>query len=129
MSSILDNCCDIYYCLFIIFHVETKLRKGKEPSKVQLYAHLHCSKVNGKSPIVAQIEAAMKAAEANTEFTDGNGPMESITDESCTEIPDLDVNSLHFTNTDSQAVYVSCITYIAMHSIFLFERPGSSYQL
>lgn len=105
------------------------MRKGKEPSKVQLYAHIHCAKVNGKSPIVAQIEAAMKAAEGNNEITDGNGPMESITEESCVEIPDLDVNSLHFPNTDSQAVYVSCIIYIALHPIFLFEGPGSIYQL
>lgn len=63
--------------------------KVKEPSKVQLYAHIHCRKVNGKSPVVAQIEAAMKVVsvlEENNENSDGSGLTGASTEEICTEI-------------------------------------------
>jgi len=103
------------------------LRNGKEPSKIQLYAHIHCRKVNGKSPVVAQIEAAMQTVsgtEGDNENSDGNGLRDSITGEICTEIPDLDISTLHFTNAESQGVYVSCFIYIARQPNFLFAQLG-----
>ena len=109
--------------MFIPLNLETNLCKGKEPSKVQLYAHIHCSKINGKSPIVAQIEEAIKDAsrpEETNENGDGTGIREASTEDVCVDVPDLDINTIHFTNTDSQVVYVSCIIPTLSFHCFYF---------
>jgi len=73
----------------------------------ELYLHLHCRRQNGKSPIVARMEAASTGA-GPTENSDANVLMDTSTEESNCTIEALDINSLQFTNRKTQAVYVSC---------------------
>ena len=94
--------------LVFSFHVETTLNKGKEPTIEELYIHIHCRPENGKSPVVARIESALLADSATNENGDGNGLMDPTSEETTTQVQDFDISSLQFTNTKSQAVYVSC---------------------
>ena len=87
-----------------------------------LYIHLHCAKENGKSPIVAKLEAAAAAAEAAataaalesgpSAMNDADVVIDPSRDEANTQLEVLDINSLRFTNEKTQAVYVSYNMYI-----------------
>lgn len=99
--------------------MQTTLNNGVEPPMRALYIHFHCAKVNGKSPIVAKMEAATAAANAAAEG--GSGPSEINEDaglidpsgnEVNTQLEALDMNSLQFTNEKTQEVYVSFNMYI-----------------
>ncbi|KAF3336028.1 hypothetical protein FCM35_KLT20535 [Carex littledalei] len=104
----------------------TALNNGKKPPMRALYIHLHCAKEDGKSPIVAQMEAAAAAAAAAAAVTaaaaavesrpvypnEANGVIDPSTDEANTQLESLDINSLQFTNDQTQAVYVSDNMYI-----------------
>lgn len=73
-----------------------------------LYIHLHCAKENGKSPIVAKLEAAAAALESGpSAMNDADGVIDPSRDEANEQLEALDINSLRFTNDKTQAVYVS----------------------
>jgi hypothetical protein len=104
--------------LFIYFHVEAKLNKGKDPTMRELYIHLHCRRDSkGKSPIVLQLEAAAETENLweeqielraeQMENTDAIGLIDPSTEEISTGTTELDVNSLQFTNTRTESIYVS----------------------
>lgn len=87
-----------------------------------LFIHLHCAKENGKSPIVAQMEAAAAAAAVTAaaaavesgpaDLNEANGVIDPSTTEANTQLEALDIASLHFTNEQTQSVYVSGNLYI-----------------
>ena len=87
-----------------------------------LYIHLHCAKENGKSPIVAKMEAANAAAEAAAASAtlesgpagehDANGVIDPSRNEANTHLEALEIDSLKFTNDNTQAIYVSGNLYI-----------------
>lgn len=103
--------------MFIPSHVETTLQNGKEPSMGELYLHTHSRREDGKSPVVAQIQSIITDGSESNENTDGNGLRDPSTEEPRTQVPDYDINSLHFTNSKAKAVYVSSIIYINMHRL------------
>ncbi|KAF3326481.1 Plant transposase (Ptta/En/Spm family) [Carex littledalei] len=105
-------------------HLEklTELNNGKQPPMRALFIHLHCAKENGKSPIVAQMEAAAAAAAVTAaaaavesgpaDLNEANGVIDPSTTEANTQLEALDIASLHFTNEQTQSVYASGNLYI-----------------
>jgi hypothetical protein len=104
--------------LFVHFHVEANLNKGKDPTMRELFIHLHCRRDSeGKSPIVAKLEAAAEAEKLRVaqmelraeqmENADAIGLMDPSTEEIPTGIEELDLNSLQFANTRTKSIYVS----------------------
>lgn len=82
----------------------------------ELYLHTHSRRQDGKSPVVAQIASSVIPGGVETnENTDVNGLQDPSTEEPTTLVPDYDIHSLHFTNSEARKLYVSCIIYINVH--------------
>lgn len=82
----------------------------------ELYLHTHSRRQDGKSPIVAQIASSVISGEAKTnENTNVNGLRDPSTEEPTILVPDYDMQSLHFINSEARKLYVSCIIYINVH--------------
>lgn len=91
--------------------MEAQLKKGQDPTMRELFIHLHCRRDSqGKSPIVAKLEAAAAAEKLRAEQmenADAIGLINPSTEEIPTGTEELDVNTLQFNNTKTEAIYVS----------------------
>lgn len=68
---------------------------------------MHCRLENGKSPVIAQYEAASGGVSETTEVGDTNGIVNPPTEETTIPAISFDINSLQFTNKRAKKVYVS----------------------
>lgn len=87
---------------------------GTEPTKEQLYLHTYCKLTNGKSPVVAQVEASIRATSQTTDNGDGTG-LVNPSSEGTTIVEDnpFDIISLNFSNERAQQIYVSISLHLA----------------
>ena len=76
----------------------------------ELYLHTHSRRQDGKSPVVALIESAITDRADLNENNNGDGLRDPSTEEPIieTDVPDYDIHSLHFTNSNAKSVFVSC---------------------
>ncbi|KAF3341194.1 Plant transposase (Ptta/En/Spm family) [Carex littledalei] len=86
------------------------LLNGTEPTKEQLYLHTHCKLPNGKSPVLAQIEASIAAASQPTDDGDSNGLVNQSNAGTTIQDNPFDVNSFQFTNKRAQDVYAQALS-------------------
>lgn len=73
---------------------------------------MHCARDNGVSPVVAQIKASENNSIAINENSDGNEGVNPTADKTSEQVHKYDINSLHFTSTRKEEVYVSLILLV-----------------